>query len=86
MRMAGMVNDVDVCELYESTRTHPGSRWRTTGSCPKGEGGRFVANGKSRSRNSPVIWRRPALAYYMWGSTLSEAVIQGQEGRGRPMT
>lgn len=80
LRMAGMtVADIDVVELYDCYTFTVLVCLEDYGFCKKGEGGPFVAGGRTAPGGSlPVNTGGGQLsAFYMWGMTpVSEAVIQ----------
>ena len=86
MRMAGIgVDDVDVCELYDCYTYTVLVTLEDYGFCPKGEGGRFVADGRLAPGGKLACntGGGQLSAYYMWGMTpLSEAVIQARGDGG----
>jgi acetyl-CoA acetyltransferase len=78
-------SDVDLCEIYDCYTVTVLITLEDYGFCPKGEGGRFVADGRIGPGGSlPVNTGGGQLSSsYMWGMTpISEAVIQvrGQGG------
>jgi acetyl-CoA acetyltransferase len=85
--MAGMTTkDIDVVELYDCYTFTVLVCLEDYGFCEKGEGGPFVADGKTAPGGSlPVNTGGGQLSsFYMWGMTpVSEAVIQlrGEGGR-----
>ncbi len=83
--MAGITaDDVDVCELYDCYTYTTLVTLEDYGFCPKGEGGRFVGDGKLEPGGElPTNTGGGELSgYYMWGMTpLSEGVIQAR-GQG----
>jgi acetyl-CoA acetyltransferase len=78
--MAGVeLNDIQFAELYDCYTMTVLMTLEGYGFCAKGEGGPFVADGKTGPGGSfPVNTGGGELsAYYMWGMTpISEAVIQ----------
>ncbi len=86
LRMAGLaVADVDLLELYDCYTYTVLITLEDYGFCPKGEGGGFVADGRTGPGGSlPVNTGGGQLSgYYLWGMTpLTEAVVQarGQAG------
>jgi acetyl-CoA acetyltransferase len=86
MRMAGIgTEDVDVCELYDCYTYTVLVTLEDYGFCPKGEGGRFVADGRLAPGGKLACntGGGQLSAYYMWGMTpLSEAVIQARGDGG----
>ncbi|MFI5395902.1 MAG: thiolase family protein [Candidatus Binatia bacterium] len=78
--MAGIsVKDIDVVELYDCYTFTVLVCLEDYGFCPKGEGGPFVADGKTAPGGSlPVNTGGGQLSsFYMWGMTpVSEGVIQ----------
>ena len=85
--MAGVtLKDIDVVELYDCYTFTVLVCLEDYGFCPKGEGGRFVADGKlAPGGGLPVNTGGGQLSsFYMWGMTpVSEAVIQirGEGGK-----
>lgn len=85
-QMAGITPaDVDICEFYDCYTYTVLVTIEDYGFCPKGEGGRFVEDGKTGPGGSlPINTGGGELSsFYMWAMTpLSEAVIQarGQAG------
>jgi acetyl-CoA acetyltransferase len=85
--MAGMtLDDIDVVELYDCYTFTVLVCLEDYGFCKKGEGGAFVADGKTAPGGSlPVNTGGGQLSsFYMWGMTpVSEAVIQlrGEGGK-----
>jgi acetyl-CoA acetyltransferase len=79
-RMAGIgIQDIDVVELYDCYTFTVLVCLEDYGFCAKGEGGPFVADGKTAPGGSlPVNTGGGQLSsFYMWGMTpVSEAVIQ----------
>jgi len=84
-RMAGIdTSDVDVAELYDCYTFTVLVTLEDYGFCPKGESGRFVADGTiAPGGRLPVNTGGGQLSsFYMWGMTpLSEGVIQAR-GQG----
>lgn len=86
LRMAGLtVADVDVLELYDCYTYTVLVTLEDYGFCPKGEGGPFVADGRTGPGGDlPVNTGGGQLSsYYLWGMTpVTEAVMQarGQAG------
>ncbi|HUO03935.1 MAG TPA: thiolase family protein [Candidatus Binataceae bacterium] len=86
-RMAGIgIKDVDFCELYDCYTFTVLVTLEDYGFCKKGEGGPFVADGRTAPGGSfPVNTGGGQLSsFYMWGMTpISEAIVQvrGQAGR-----
>lgn len=88
LRMAGVtVEDVDLLELYDCYTFTVLVTLEDYGFCAKGEGGKFVANGRTGPGGElPVNTGGGQLSsYYLWGMTpLTEAVIQARgQGGGR---
>ncbi len=86
--MAGVtVDDVDLLELYDCYTFTVLVTLEDYGFCAKGEGGKFVANGRTGPGGElPVNTGGGQLSsYYLWGMTpLTEAVIQARgQGGGR---
>ncbi|GAA1835889.1 thiolase [Pseudonocardia ailaonensis] len=85
LRMAGIrIEDVDIAELYDCYTYTVVVTLEDYGFCGKGEGGSFVAEGRTAPGGPlPVNTGGGQLSgYYMWGMTpLTEAVIQAR-GRG----
>ncbi|MEU6559864.1 thiolase family protein [Nocardia nova] len=87
LRMAGVtVDDVDMLQLYDCYTFTVLVTLEDYGFCAKGEGGRFVGDGRTGPGGSlPVNTGGGQLSsYYLWGMTpLTEAVIQarGQGGQ-----
>jgi len=86
-RMAGVtLQDIDVVELYDCYTFTVLICLEDYGFCKKGEGGAFVADGKTAPGGSlPVNTGGGQLSsFYMWGMTpVSEAVIQLRGSGGR---
>ncbi|WP_206071826.1 thiolase family protein [Antrihabitans stalactiti] len=86
LRMAGVtVSDVDLLELYDSYTYTVLITLEDYGFCPKGEGGKFVADGKLAPGGSlPCNTGGGQLSsYYLTGFTpIVEAVIQGRGHAG----
>lgn len=86
LAVAGLtVADVDLLELYDCYTYTVLITLEDYGFCPKGEGGRFVAEGRTGPGGDlPVNTGGGQLSgYYLWGMTpLTEAVLQarGQAG------
>ncbi len=86
LRMAGLsVADVDLLELYDCYTYTVLITLEDYGFCPKGEGGKYVAEGHTAPGGDlPVNTGGGQLSsYYLWGMTpVTEAVIQarGQAG------
>ena len=71
--------DIDMCELYDCYTYTTLVTLEDYGFCPKGEGGPFVADGKTGpGRSLPVNTGGGQLSsFYMWGMTpVAEAVTQ----------
>jgi acetyl-CoA acetyltransferase len=86
MRMAGIgVNDVDVVELYDCYTYTVLVTLEDYGFCDKGEGGRFVGDGRLAPGGELACntGGGQLSSYYMWGMTpLSEAIIQARGDGG----
>ncbi len=86
MEMAGIgVADVDVCELYDCYTYTVVVTLEDYGFCAKGEGGRFVSDGRLAPGGALACntGGGQLSSYYMWGFTpLSEAVIQARGDGG----
>jgi acetyl-CoA acetyltransferase len=86
LQMAGLeLNDIDVVELYDCYTFTVLVCLEDYGFCRKGEGGPFVADGKTAPGGSlPVNTGGGQLSsFYMWGMTpISEAVIQLRKDGG----
>jgi acetyl-CoA acetyltransferase len=80
--MAGLtVADVDLLELYDCYTYTVLLTLEDYGFCPKGEGGKFVAEGHTAPGGDlPVNTGGGQLSsYYLWGMTpVTEAVIQAR--------
>jgi acetyl-CoA acetyltransferase len=77
--------DVDVCEIYDCYTYTAMIQLEDLGFCAKGEGGPFVADGKTGPGGSlPMNTGGGMLSgYYMWGMTpLSEGVLQARGTAG----
>lgn len=86
MRMAGVEpSDVDMLQLYDCYTYTVLVTLEDYGFCPKGEGGKFVADGRTGPGGRlPVNTGGGQLSgYYLWGMTpLTEAVIQARGDAG----
>ncbi|WP_308190968.1 thiolase family protein [Pseudonocardia terrae] len=86
LAMAGLsVSDVDVVELYDCYTFTVLITLEDYGFCPKGEGGRFVADGTLGPDGKLKVntGGGQLSSYYMWGMTpLSEAVLQARGEAG----
>ena len=86
LRMAGVTTaDVDVLELYDCYTFTVLLTLEDYGFCPKGEGGNFVADGRTGPTGDlPVNTGGGQLSgYYLWGMTpVSEAVLQARGHAG----
>lgn len=87
LAMAGLtVSDVDVVELYDCYTFTVLITLEDYGFCPKGEGGRFVADGTLGPDGKLKVntGGGQLSSSYMWGMTpLSEAVLQARGEAGR---
>lgn len=87
LAMAGLtVSDVDVVELYDCYTFTVVITLEDYGFCPKGEGGRFVADGTLGPDGKLKVntGGGQLSSSYMWGMTpLSEAVLQARGEAGR---
>ena len=87
LAMAGLtVSDVDVVELYDCYTFTVLITLEDYGFCPKGEGGRFVADGTLGPDGKLKVntGGGQLSSSYMWGKTpLSEAVLQARGEAGR---
>lgn len=85
LAMAGLaVEDVDVFEIYDCYTYTVLVTLEDYGLCPKGEGGRFVADGTLGPGGKVAVntGGGQLSSYYLWGMTpLTEAVIQAR-GQG----
>ncbi|HEY3259956.1 MAG TPA: thiolase family protein [Pseudonocardiaceae bacterium] len=86
LQMAGVhTTDVDVLELYDCYTFTVLLTLEDYGFCPKGEGGRFVAEGHTgRGGRLPCNTGGGQLSgYYLWGFTpLGEAILQARGHAG----
>jgi acetyl-CoA acetyltransferase len=87
LAMAGLtVSDVDVVELYDCYTFTVLITLEDYGFCPKGEGGRFVADGTLGPDGKLKVntGGGQLSSYYMWGMTpLAEAILQARGEAGR---
>ena len=87
LRMAGVrAADVDLVELYDCYTFTVLLTLEDYGFCPKGEGGRFVAEGHTRPGGRlPCNTGGGQLSgYYLWGFTpLGEAILQARRQAGQ---